>query len=194
MANTKPSAAQATNTKRTIEEILDLKKPLETECEILMDSAYQQQIRELESQLVEARRNDRAKDISQPSATKIQQKIDAILEEAQDYIVTFRFRDIGRKKLDKLARDHPPTKEQQDEYKKLNAPGVLEFNVDTFGPALVAAASLEPKISLEHAETIFEDWGAGDIDLLFGTALAACKGRASLPKSRRGTAETSNSD
>lgn len=187
----KPNAAQTTNTKPTIDQILDMKKPLEIEVDVLVHPEYQQRLQELEQEKLRAQSNRSKADLSQPGVAKIEQQIEELLEEAQEYVVTFKLRDIGRKKLNDLAQKHPPTKEQTDQYKKLGAPGVLEYNPDTFGPALLTAVCIEPEMTLDAAERIFEEWGAGEVDSLFNACLRVTQGRASIPLSKRGSAKTS---
>lgn len=113
-------------------------------------------------------------------------------------VVAFSFRSIGRKAYQNLIDEHPATEEQQKEAREEgNAIGLsaqlsrLQWNADTFPPALVAAASLEPKITAEEAWEVFhvsEDWNQAELTALFVTARRAQESRdvADLGKLRSG--------
>lgn len=78
---------------------------------------------------------------------------------------TVLFRSIGSKAYDALLSEHPPTAAQ----KKEGSP----WNSDTFPPALIAACSSDPKISLEDAKRLFEsdEWSGGEVAGLFTAAI-----------------------
>lgn len=84
---------------------------------------------------------------------------------------SWKFQAISGTKLDALQMKYPPTKEQR-------ARG-LQFNADKFGPALVAACSVEPEISVEDAMEIWksEEWTTGELNTLFETCIDMCMGR-----------------
>ncbi len=58
---------------------------------------------------------------------------------------------------------------------------------------VLAVVTGEPKMTLAQAETIFDEWGSGDAETLFATALLVCKERTSIPLSENGTDPTDNS-
>lgn len=83
-------------------------------------------------------------------------------KEAFDEVaIVLRFQALHRADFEALKKEHPATEEQTEDG--------LSFNIDTFGPALVAAASLEG-ITEEEAAEYLETWGAGEADQLFSTA------------------------
>ena len=86
-----------------------------------------------------------------------------------------RFRALGSKAYDDLAAAHPPTAKQK-------ADGAV-WNTDTFPPALIAAASLEPVISVEDAVKIWEspDWSRGELFDLFDQLLRLNQGGLGVP-------------
>lgn len=79
--------------------------------------------------------------------------------------VTLTYKAIGAIAYDKLVAKHPPKAEQRVEG--------ATFNVDSFAPALIAACSVSPEISLEDAKEIWEspDWSRGDLMVLFRNAV-----------------------
>jgi len=71
------------------------------------------------------------------------------------------FQALGSKEYDDLIADNPPTAKQ----KKDDA----AWNPDTFAPALIAACSVEPKISDDDALSIWssDSWSRGELMDLF---------------------------
>ena len=90
----------------------------------------------------------------------------------------FVFRAIGRKRLEDLTKLHPSTPEQKADFKdRLKAEGLptnetLNHNPDTFPPALMQAACVDPGLSVEEAHYIWTDdaWSEGEVGALFAAA------------------------
>ncbi|MFI9194145.1 hypothetical protein ACIG0A_33205 [Streptomyces californicus] len=77
--------------------------------------------------------------------------------------IPLRFQALDRKTYKALVAAHRPTEEQaEDGY---------EFNVDTLGPILIAASSLDG-ITEEDAQAYLEDWGTSEAQALLNTAYA----------------------
>lgn len=79
--------------------------------------------------------------------------------------LTLKYQAIGAKEYDKLVSKHPPTAEQRIE-------GAV-FNIDTFAPALIAACCVEPEMTADDAQEIWDspDWSRGDLMVLFRNAV-----------------------
>ena len=94
--------------------------------------------------------------------------------------VTLKYQAIGMRAYDALVGKHPPKPEQRAEGNS--------FNIDTFAPALIAACSVEPEISLEQAKEIWnsEDWSRGDVMVLFRNAVELNNRGLDIPFSDRG--------
>lgn len=94
--------------------------------------------------------------------------------------LTLLFRAIGMQEYDDLLAKHPPTREQREQG--------AAYNALTFGPALVAAVSVEPKLTEEDTKEIWEsgDWSRGDLGVLWETALAVNFEGFDVPFSGRG--------
>lgn len=83
--------------------------------------------------------------------------------------IKLTFQAISSAALDKLQSQHPPTAAQR-------AAGNANFNRETFPPALISACSINPEISVEDAEEIWnsEDWSTGELNFLFDTVISLC--------------------
>jgi hypothetical protein len=79
--------------------------------------------------------------------------------------VTLMFQSIGAVAYDKLIAKHPPKPEQRVEG--------ASYNMDTFAPALIAACSVEPELTVADANEIWnpDDWSRGDLMVLFMKAV-----------------------
>lgn len=78
------------------------------------------------------------------------------------------FRALSAHDLDALQAKHKPTMEQRGRG--------FAFNPNTFAPALVAACSVEPKMSEEDTEEIWnsEEWSSGELTQLFDACTSLC--------------------
>jgi hypothetical protein len=180
--------------KQTMADILAKKRPNTRTIDIIVDSDLAGEIRLKEAELEQAQaKKKRGKGSLADGMSQIEQALDEMYERAAEGVVTFTFQDIGRKSFDDLVMAHKPTPEQKKHVADLGG-GILEYNTDTFPPALISAAAIDPEISLDEAETIFDQWGSADAEILFTTALLVCKERTSVPLSKNGSEPTLASD
>lgn len=75
--------------------------------------------------------------------------------------IILRFRAIERPVLEQMKKDHPPTEEQAED-------GFV-FNVDTFAPVLIAAASLDGMTETD-ARHYLDTWSEAEAISLWNTA------------------------
>lgn len=89
--------------------------------------------------------------------------------------VELLFEAISYKDLDALQAKHPPTQQQRVEG--------AAFNRNTFPPALVAACSVEPKITESDARDIWssDDWSTGELNTLFNAVSDLCMKGLDVP-------------
>lgn len=100
---------------------------------------------------------------------RVQKEVSLNLPSGEDTEeITFLFRALGAQEYDKLIDKHPPTTEQ-----KLDG---AAFNIDTFGPALLAEVCIEPEMSFEEFKTIWDspDWNRGELMHLYLEAMNLC--------------------
>ena len=101
-------------------------------------------------------------------------------EDGEQQEVTIKFQSIGMRDYDKLVAKHPPKAEQRVD----GSP----FDIDTFAPALIAACSVDPEISLKDAQEIWNspNWGRGDVMVLFRNAVDLNNRGLDIPFSENG--------
>lgn len=94
----------------------------------------------------------------------------------RDATLVFRLRALPRKgdgSYAALKSEHPPKKsDDEDVQKELGDPKAkATWHSDTFGPALVAACLIEPKVTLGQAEEMATDLNDGEWNSLFSAAI-----------------------
>jgi hypothetical protein len=172
---------------RSFAEIKALKKPNETSVEVILDPELTRSIEELQRRLATAKRQDERQNRA-PEAPAIQKEIDELLDklEQSEAKVEFKFRDPGRQKFDALVDACPPTEEDKKLAKEQNT-GAPSWHPQTFVPGLISLCAVDPELSIEEATEIYNDWGRGDVEALFNSALQVCLEQASIPFTRRDT-------
>jgi len=114
-------------------------------------------VRRLTSQLeTEPDNTDLEKDLE--TAQKDLDKAQAAFDEVA---IVLRFQALRRPDFEDLKKEHPPTEEQAEDS--------LVVNVETLGPALIAASSLDG-ITADDAKYYLAEWSEGEASALFNTA------------------------
>jgi hypothetical protein len=170
------------------------KRPVMRFVDIFVDTGVAEAINraKLELETAEGIARNKPGDLSaQVRRDEARTELERLQEQAveDEQVVRFTFRAIGRKGFEKLKDEHPATPEQQKRAREEGlAAGLepeqtrLQWDADKFPPALIAAASLEPKITHDEAWELFhvsEDWNEAELASLFLAALAAQQGRDS---------------
>lgn len=75
----------------------------------------------------------------------------------EELVLTFRA--IGRKAYDDLIAQHPGGESEP-------------YDPETFPPALIAACCVDPDLSTDEAQYVFDEWTIGEVAALFATAVA----------------------
>lgn len=97
--------------------------------------------------------------------------------EADKRAHTFCFETVRYSTWRELVEEHEPTEKQRelDQY--------AEFNPDTFPPAAIAAACVDPELTEDDAVWLREHLPRVEFDRLFSAALTVSVGGGDLPKS-----------
>lgn len=156
----------------TFKDINAKKKPFELAVDVITDGELARRIEALvkdyQAQLVRDKRlNEPAK------APAILKQIEDLRDQAEEVTYTFIFRDIGRKAFEDMQDEYPATPAQEEDG--------FRYNPEEFGPRLLASSCIQPSLTLEDARTIWNDWGQGEVNALFGAAVSVCAERASIP-------------
>ncbi|MCK7627235.1 hypothetical protein MUU72_29770 [Streptomyces sp. RS10V-4] len=106
-----------------------------------------------------------------PDVVAAQIRLDAAERALEDATVVLTFRALPRPAWEQLLRDHPPTEAQADRG--------MEYNVETYPAALIAACHVErdetgtevPGMSEREAQELLDAWPDSEAKALFTCAL-----------------------
>lgn len=98
--------------------------------------------------------------------------------DGQELAMTFQA--LSSHDLDRLQSKHAPTSDQRVRG--------LQFNPDSFAPALVAACAKDPELSTADANDIWKSdaWSTGELNFLFDTCTGLCMEGLDIPFNARG--------
>jgi hypothetical protein len=167
---------------RTFEEIKKQAKAREAEVSIVLAGDLAADADRLTAALdaIDRRRADVV-----PPAGEDRAQLASELEEVRELMrsseVPFRFRALPRTELSALVAAHPGSPDQN-------------WNPETYPPALVAASSLDPKMTVEQVEELFEILNDDQRGDLFFAANRANTSAVSVPSSRVASVNPSLSD
>jgi len=170
-----------TSDKPSMEEILRHKNQNTASVEININAELANRIKSLEREHMIAMRKDEKVNES-PKAPAIRKAIDKLEDEAIETTIRFTFKDLGRKKFEDTWKSCPPTPEQKEDG--------FEWDPDAFTPKLMAMSCVEAgdddHMTLEQAESIYNDWSTAEVSMLATTALNANMGVGTIPLSGSG--------
>ena len=171
--------------KRSFADIKALKKPNEISVELILNPELTRVLTELQRRHTQADRMDK-KENRTKEAPALAKEIDALIDEIEDNKVEFSFKDPGREAFDELVDACPPTDEDIKTGKE-SGEATPSWGPTKFVPGLLALTSFNPELTFDDAVEIYNDWGRGDVEVLFNTALQACLEQASIPFTRKDT-------
>ncbi len=130
---------------------------------------------DLERELVTATSASRD-DFHSSEVARITGEIRALQEEMKGAEVTFTFGALTHKAWQDLLAKYPPTKQQKVEYD-------VDHDPARFPVAAVAAAAIEPALTLEQAERIRDTFTFGEFEKLYRAVLESNAEVQGVPKS-----------
>ena len=100
-------------------------------------------------------------------------------DDGEEIALTIKYQAISSKRYDDLVAEHPPTAKEK-------AAGSV-YNVETLAPALIAAVSLVPTLTVAQATAIYKSasWSGGEIGNLFMNAIRVCNSGLDVPFNAR---------
>lgn len=124
---------------------------------------------------------------SDDSRAASQAALDQARADVEAATVVFVFEAIGPPAYRALVAAHPPSAEQLADYEaKLKEQAEKDlgerefvdppiFNLETFGPALIAASCISPRLTVEQLQVELESdrWNIAEVQALFDGAMAA---------------------
>ena len=103
-------------------------------------------------------------------------KVTVMLSDEDNATFDIVLQSIGRKRYEALMQEHKPTRQQNAEAQKETGEDA-PYNVDTFPIALIAACSVEPVMTDEQVQQIWDEWNSAEVMDLFFAALEVTTAR-----------------
>jgi hypothetical protein len=149
-----------------------LRKPARLTVMVQLDGTLQQRENDLRRAIASARQAETmaGADLSQgPPASVIdmEQELEDLRLAGDTTTAPFTFEACGFAALEELRYKHPPSDTQRE------AEG-LQWDPDTFGPALMALCAVEPELTESEAAEIWETWSPGLVNTLYRAAWDVC--------------------
>lgn len=133
----------------SIDSILSNLKPVEAKVSICMRGELYADLDELTARLEQYDGWEQSSLSDVDPRIELRAKIAALRAEMDEHSQTFRFRALGGKEYSDLGAAHPPTKNDKGEDEGA-------WNAQTYPVALVAAAAIEPEMTVEQAGRLFD--------------------------------------
>lgn len=167
---------------------------------LLLDGELDTRLDQLRTQI----RRAKARELADPQglATQVpllETDLGRLTVEADEATTEFTFQAISRTALEDLKRNHPPSEEQWLRYKEsVNDLPVLvalqqnppEFDWLTMAPALLAACAVDPKMTRDEAQVLWDELSDAEAAQLFNAAWGVNAQAATRPFSGTDTAMT----
>lgn len=167
-----------------VDAFLEQREGYEASCRVVTKSRLLDEIKQLQDELVTARRLDDTEN-RLPEAPKLAERIAELREEIDRTSKVFRFREIPRHVYEALIAEFPPSRAEKEA-----AEEPLPWSPEKFPPALIAAASLEPRLDREAAKKLWKGLPFGEARRLFTTALQPQGKVGAVPLAVSGIRET----
>lgn len=165
-----------------IADVLASARPRETEVKLCLSGDLAAEADRLKAQLDEMRPRLATGSLADVDPrTAVQAELDEIYALMRENLVTFRFRSLGHKAWSDLKAAHPGRTDDE------------LWNPDTMAAALVAASAIEPEMTPEDAEALFEVINATQRGELWAGAYGAQVGETRVPFSLADSRSSSSS-
>jgi len=196
---------QFTTDTPTWDDIRKLRQPRHDTVWVPLDSDLMDRVEALEKQVkLEERKDER--EHRRAVAPRLQTELDELLDVAEQAAVPFKIRELPRRIYRALIDAHPATEADK-------ARGINRWSEDSFAPALLAAACVQPALTTiprddylamlqpgvdpeklrEHiapAVEIWDDWSSATAYQLFAAAYELQEGGSRVPFTVRRSSET----
>jgi len=115
--------------------------------------------------------------MSDPRAAELAERITAIEAQMAEEAVAFRFRGVSRWRLKEIQQKFPT----EEKY--------AEWDVEAGATTLISECLVEPKLTPDELQSIFDRGNSRLPDELFSVAWLVCNQENDLPKSARASAQ-----
>lgn len=165
-----------------VTELLAKRRPPQVTVQIVFDGALQDEMTAVQEQIRKAEADSQG---LRSEAPKLQEQLTALQARVEEAAVPFTFQAIPRSELEALKAAHPPTVEQWTRFKEESAGQSIfaqppQFDWVGFAPGLIASSCINPQMSVEEAQRLWDELSDGEAATLFEAAWRV-QGQVSRP-------------
>lgn len=99
--------------------------------------------------------------------------IEAARQRVEDTAVRFYFRGLSPTRYNKLLADHPATEQDHERVQARGLGDTARWALDDFPKALILAACVEPALTEDDVDEMWDTWNDAELGAVFEVALAA---------------------
>lgn len=171
---------------RTAEQVLAAYKPATKTVRLLLDGGLQAEIDSLREQVKAAERRDKREGESLDSKTpELRRQLDELEARADSEAEAFCFQAVPRAKFDALKAAHPPTEEQWQLHREAAKTNPFlrppECDYMGIGPELISLSCVDPELSVEEAQQLWDLLAPGPAAQLWEAAWEVSNGSSIRP-------------
>lgn len=185
-----------------IASIVARRKPRRDSVRLLLDGELEGRIGQQRDKIKRAQIQEKVNGSSLASPTaQLEAELSQLMVEADEASTEFVFQAIPRADYAELERRFPATEEEWEKYRETvkDLPILLAMQVSIpdvdlvgMGPALLAACAVNPKMTADEAQLLWDTLSDAEAAALFNTAYGVNKKAANRPFSGTDTATTPN--
>ena len=161
----------------SVKDLLEKTSPPERVKKICLNGSLRSERDALRDELDEITGQSTGK-MSDPRAAELAERITAIETQMAEEAVAFRFRGVSRWRLKEIQQKFPT----EEKY--------AEWDVEAGATTLISECLVEPKLTPDELQSIFDRGNSRLPDELFSVAWLVCNQENDLPKSARASAQT----
>lgn len=156
----------------SVADILAARKPRQQRVRFLFDGDLAAELDRTRQALRSALVDQSA--LASDEVSTLRQKLSDLESAADAATVEFVFAAIGRARLDELKAQNPPTEEMWARYRERVKANPLmtppEFDPEAMAPALIAASCVDPSMTVDEAQKLWDELSDGEAARLFEAA------------------------
>lgn len=178
-------------------DILSARKPATRQARLVLDGEQAAEVDRLRIRLKAAKARDGLNgDSLQAEAPELARRLAELEAEVEASAQTFTFKAIGRRKLEDITRAFPPSQAQWDRFREAAKSSLTasppEFDMNAAAAAILSAASVDPPLTVDEAQRLWDELSDGEAAVLWRAAWGVQMQATSRPTSGIGIDETAN--
>lgn len=178
-------------------DILSARKPATRQARLVLDGDRSAEVANLRQRLQAAKIRDGLNgDSLGAEAPELARRLAELEAEVEASAQTFTFKAVGRRKLEDITRAFPPSNAQWERFREAAKSSLAanppEFDQNAAAAAILSAASVDPVLTVDEAQRLWDELSDGEAAVLWRAAWGVQMQATSRPIFGTGTDETAN--